>query len=346
MAKGWMSAAFVLLLASCGGAPATSPGASPSGAGAAQASASAATPARLKLIYSANTIDQMPAFAAQDAGYFKKNGLEVDMEYLAGGTKTIQAMLAGQAQVSLQGGNEAMSAVAGGAELVLIGGLLPVYAFKLEAQKGINSVDDLKGKKLGVSTIGGTADVALRTFLRKHGIDPDKDLSIIATGDSQTTSAAIKAGAVDASLSVPPNLLQAEAAGTHPIADLAGEHLPNAQYSVTVQRGWLSANRATAQKLTDSLTEGLARIKKDKPFTEDLMRKYLKYDDQKGLDYTYDFFTSEVWPDYPHIKAEQLGDGVTELSKTNEKLKGFNPSSMIDDSLVQDAEKRDVAKQA
>lgn len=336
--------ASLLLLAGCGGG--SQPAASSATSPAKPAASAAAGPTKLRIIYSASSVDQVPAWAALDGGYFQKNGLDVDLQYVAGGTKTIGAMIAGDSEVSVQGGNEAMSAAAGGANLVLIANLLPVYAFKLEADPGINTVEDLKGKKLGVSTIGGTADVALRTFLRKHDINPDKDVSIIATGDSTTTLGALTGGAIQASLSVPPNLLVAEASGTHAIADLASEHLPNAQNSVTVQRPWLNANRPTAQKLVDSLVQGLARIKKDKPFTEQVMKKYLKYDDPKGLDATYDFFVSEVWPDYPDVKPDQLADGIAELGKKNDKVKNFDPNSIMDDSLVQDAQKRGVAKTA
>jgi NitT/TauT family transport system substrate-binding protein len=336
--------AVLLVLAACGGSAQPAPSiASPAGGSPAAASAA---PFKLRIIYSAQSIDQVPAWVSLDGGYYQKNGLDVDLQYVAGGTKVIGALLAGESQLSIQGGNEAMSAVSNGADLVLIAGLLPVYGFKFEARPGLNSLDDVKGKKLGVSSIGGTADVALRTFLRKHGIDPDKDVSIIATGDPTTTQAALKSGAVDASLSVPPNSLQAEAAGTHPLADLASERIPNAQNSVTAQRTWLNANRPVAQKLVDSLVQGLARVKQDRAFTQGVMKKYLKYDDQKGLDYTYDFFVNEVWPDYPHVRPDQLTDGLAELSRSNDKLKSFNPSSMIDDSLVQDAEKRGVAKLA
>jgi NitT/TauT family transport system substrate-binding protein len=329
-----------------GATPASSPSAAKPAGGPADkgAVASPSGLTKIPILFSATSIDTVPYWVALDGSYFQRNGLDVDLRGVAGGAKTIAAVLAGESQVSVQGGNEAMSAVSGGADLVLIGSLMPVYPFKFEAAQGINSLDDVKGKKLGVSTIGGTADVALRTFLRKHGIDPDKDVNIVATGDSSTTSAALRSGAIQASLSVPPNSLLAEAAGTHPIADLAQERLPNAQNSVTVQRAWLNANRPLAQKITDSLVQATARIKQDKAFTQQVITKYLKYDDQKGIDYTYDYFANEVWPDYPHVAPEQLSDGLAELGRKNEKLKNFDPARMIDDSLVQDAEKRAVAR--
>jgi NitT/TauT family transport system substrate-binding protein len=325
----------VMLLAGCGTSPARVP----------TTTAAAQAPTKLRVAYSANTIDQVPAWVAFDGGYFQKNGLDVDLQYVGGGTQTLATLVSGESQVSIQGGNEAMSAVAGGADVVVIANLLPVYAFKLEAVQGIDSMADLKGKKLAVSTIGGTADVALRTLLRKHGIDPDNDVTIVATGNPTTSQGALTSGAVHAALSVPPNLLIAEASGAHPIADLASEKIPSAQNSVTVPRAWLNANRPVAQKLVDSLVQGLARIRSDRAFTQEVIKKYVKYDDQNGLDWTYDFFVNEVWPTYPHVAPDQLGDAVVELGKSNARIATLDPSSMLDDSLVQDAEKRDVARQ-
>ena len=357
------AALAALLLAGCGGAaqpapssapastaakPAASVAAKPSASAAAKPAASAAAkPAasgltKLLVPFSATSADTVPSWVSYEAGYFEKNGLDVNLQYVAGGPKTLAALMSSQGQLSEQGGNEAMSAVAGGADLVLIAGLMPVYPFKLEAIKGINSLEDLKGKKLGVSSIGGTADVALRLFLQKHGIDPDKDVQIIAVGDPATVLGALKSGAISAALQAPPNLLQAEAAGTHPIGDLAGDKIPNAQTSLTVQRSWLNANRPIAQKFIDATIQGLVRIHQDKALAEQVLAKYTKYTDPKGLDATYDLYANEVWPVYPHVEANQLAQGLEELSKKNEKLRGFDTSKMLDDSLVQDAEKRGV----
>ena len=62
------------------------------------------------------------------------------------------------------------------------------------------------------------------------------------------------------------------------------------------------------------------------------------------LDYTYDFFANEVWPAYPHVRPEQFSDAISELGKTNEKVRTFNPATILDDSFVQDAEKRGLGK--
>lgn len=74
---------------------------------------------------------------------------------------------------------------------------------------------------------------------------------------------------------------------------------------------WLDANRPVAQRPVASL----APIKHDNAFTEQLMRKDVKYDKQQGLDYARDYFVNEVWPDYPDVRPEQLADGLAKLSR-------------------------------
>lgn len=324
------------MLAACGGtasAPAQS----------AQASQPAQAAAKLVVGYSNIAGDEIPLWLAKDAGIFDGNGLNVDLQYLAGGTKAIAALVAGDLQVSSQGGGELMGAVSGGADLVAIANLGPVYPFELEVTPDIKATADLKGKKVGVASIGGASDIAARVVLRKNGLDPDKDVSIIAVGDARTAKSALQSGAIQGTVLSPPSTVEVEAGGAHPLYNLAALKLPNTQGLITLQRSWLNANRATAQKLVDALVQATARTKHDPAAAKDVIRKYYKLDDAKAVDATYDFYTQEVYADYPYPRADQFTDALSELSKKSEQLKGFDPNKIIDDSLVKSAEQRAVA---
>src|SRR5262249_54266714 len=156
-------------------------------------------------------------------------------------------LVANQVQVSHQGGGELISAVSGGADLAGIANMAQVYGFLLEVAREIKTTDDLRGKKVGVASIGGVSEIAARVVLRKNGLDPDKDVSIIAVGDARTAKSALQSGAIQATVLSPPSTLEVEADGAHPLYNLAALKLPNAQGVVTVQKAWLTANRATAQ---------------------------------------------------------------------------------------------------
>src|SRR5216683_5266569 len=115
--------------------------------------------------------DEIPLWVAVDEGYFDAHGLSVDAQLLAGGANTVAALLSGQVQFAHAGGSEALNATSSGADLVVVATLAPVYPYVFEATPEVKSIEDLVGKKIGVATFGGSADVATRVMLRQARID-------------------------------------------------------------------------------------------------------------------------------------------------------------------------------
>ena len=157
-------AALVSLLAilatACGG------GAAPTTATPSPTQAAAGSPSptvrpcctKVTAAYSNISADDWIPWYAFEKGIFKDNGLDVDLQSINGGAQTSAALLANQIQIGQFGGSEALSANAGGADLVIVANLAPVYPYKLYVQKGITSVQGLKGKKVGVSNAGGSSE--------------------------------------------------------------------------------------------------------------------------------------------------------------------------------------------
>jgi len=299
---------------------------------------------KLVLGHSQITGNALAAWSAEDGEYFKKNGVDVDAQLMSGGTKTVAALLAGQIQVAEVGGSEVIGASAEGADLVITAVVSPVYPYKMEVQPSIKTPADLKGKKLGIATTGGSADIAGRVVMRKNGIDPDKDVATIILGDSQTRLAALLSGSINASMTDPPGTLQVEEQGFHPLWDLTELKLPACQATIVTQRSWLNANKATMQAIVDSLMQSTARTKKDRAFGEQVLKTRLKLDDQKALDYTYNYYALNVVPTVPYPKAEQFADALEEVAKRNEKARGFDSSRILDDSFVKSAVERGIDK--
>ena len=278
-----------------------------------------------------------------ESGTFSSRNLRVDAQLISGGANTMAALLAGQTQITHAGGSEALSAVANGADLVVVGVTAPVYPYVLEATPEIKSVQDLAGKKVGVATLGGSADIATRVALRQAGLDPDKDVTIVATGSSQNRTAALITGAIQAGMvSGPPETLDVEARGLHPILDLAALKLPTAQTAITVQRPWLEANRGVVQRYVDGLVEATARIKKDKPGAVAVLKKYFKSDDDAAMSASYDFFAEEVLPALPYPRPEQFKDALEQLGPSNPKVLEIRLDRVLDPSFVQSAADRKV----
>jgi NitT/TauT family transport system substrate-binding protein len=307
------------------------------------AAAPAGPPVALHVSYSNLIADNLPEWMALEAGYFKQHNLDVQLDNIASSTG-IPALLSGQVQVAQLGGSETLSAAAGGGDLVIIGIIGPVYPFVFMAPSSISSVDQLKGKKIGVSNIGSSSDIATRVMLRQVGLDPEKDVSIVAVGSLENRIAALLNGAIDGGVAQPPDQLALEDKGFHVIYDLAAQKLPSVGTAVVVQRAWLDSNHDVAQRYMDSLVQGIARSRSDKELSLKVLQKYLKNDDQRALGVTYDFFVGQVTPQYPLIKPENFTDAIEQLSATNDKIKDFDYKTMLNSEFVQSAVDRKVGQ--
>jgi len=288
--------------------------------------------------------DELALWAAVDQGYFDRHGIKVDAQLLAGGANTVAALLSGQIQFAHAGGSEALNASASGADLVVVATLAPVYPYVFEVTPDIASPSDLLGKKIGVATIGGSADVATRVVLRQQGIDPEKDVTIIATGSAQNRTAALLSGAIQGGMAGgPPDTLELEAQGLHPLFDLAALKLPAANTAVIAQRSWVSSNHALVQRYIDALVETSTNLKKDKEGAVAVLKKYYRSDDDSAMSATYDFHVNEVLTNLPFPRADQFGDAVAQLTPSNPKIAEVDLSRLLDASFVQDAANRGLA---
>ena len=294
--------------------------------------------------YSNITGDEIAVYYALDKGIFARHNLNVDAQLIAGGSTTTAALLSGQIQIAGAGGSETLSAVANGADLVVVATLAGVYPYVFEVDPDIKTFDDLKGKKLGVSNIGGSADIALRVVLRQNGIDPEKDVTIVPTGSAANRTAALLSGAIQGGMSGPPDNLAVEAAGLHQLVDLASQHLPAANTSVVMQRSFVESHHDLVQRFVDALIESSVQLKKDKPGTVAVLGNYYKSNDDNAMTAAYDFYANEVVQPLPYPKPDQFKDSIDTLSVTNPKVHDVDLTKILDPSFVQNAADRGLGQ--
>ncbi|HEV2009594.1 MAG TPA: ABC transporter substrate-binding protein, partial [Candidatus Limnocylindria bacterium] len=230
-------AVLAILATACSGVAGGGAAATSAASGTAKASGAARTCCtKVIAAYSNISADDWVPWYAFEKGIFRENGLDVDLQSINGGAQTSAALLANGIQIGQFGGAEALSANAGGADLVLVGNLAPVYPYKLYAQKAIKTVADLKGKRVAVSNAGGSSDIATRAALKANGLDPDKDVTILTVGSHANRTAALLAGSVDAGVDDPPEDAELVKAGLNMVIDIASQKLPAANTGIIMQR--------------------------------------------------------------------------------------------------------------
>jgi NitT/TauT family transport system substrate-binding protein len=291
-----------------------------------------------KLVVSWGTvaISNTPVWVAYKAGLFKKHGLDVDLQYVES-TLQIPSLISGSVQIAQVGGTNVVSADVGGADLVIMATLSPVFPYLFMVPSSIKTPAQLKGKTIGVSKFGDASDVGARIAMAKAGIDP-KDVTFVQVGSSTNRATALINGAIAGGVIIPPMNVALEAHGLHTLIDLARLRVPAADITIAARRSWLNSHREIAQAYIDAMVEAIAKAKSDKAFTVATIKEYFKSDDDRAMSAGYDFFAREIMTtSLPYPRPEQFTSSLEELSKSNEKIKGFDVAKILDDSFLRNA---------
>jgi ABC-type nitrate/sulfonate/bicarbonate transport system substrate-binding protein len=326
--------ALGILLAAC------SPAAQPAPPTAAPAAAPTTGPSKkVAMAYSNLIADSLALWVAKESGIFGKNGLDVDLQYIAS-SNAFAALLAGQVQASAGGGSEVISGTANGADVVVIVNLMPIYPYFMEAPASIQKATDLKGQSIAITNPGATFDIASRVALKNAGLNPDADVTWIKTGSVANVQAALQSGQVQGGLAQVPDTIKLEGMGLHPVIDMSTLNAPASGTVLTMQRAYIDGNKDVAQKIADSVLQAYALEKQDKAMTVKVLKQYLKSDDDSAMGATYDYFVAKAPPVVP--KPDQFADSQGVLAESNPKVKDVDISKMIDGSYIQNAIDRKV----
>ncbi len=135
---------------------------------------------------------QLPMRVAKAKGFFKAQGLSVEHVFIRGGATLLAALLAGDIDFADGGAQAPVRARARGLDIYIIGTWRDKVTYTLVGSKGTKTIRDLKGKMIGVTAAGSFSDFVMRMFLKKNGIDPEKDVMIRAVGGTAVRVAALE----------------------------------------------------------------------------------------------------------------------------------------------------------
>ncbi len=165
---------------------------------------------------------EIPFRAALARGFFKSQGLEILPIFVRGGPVAMAALASGEVDFAQIGGAQAvMRSRARGLDVSIIGSISNATNYQLIGGRSTRSLEDLRGKILGVTGAGAFSDFALRTFLRRQGIDPDKDVTLRAIGGSALRATALEKNLVAAAPFTPEDTVRLMRIGFPMIANFS-----------------------------------------------------------------------------------------------------------------------------
>jgi NitT/TauT family transport system substrate-binding protein len=276
-----------------------------------------------------------PFWVMNDAGFWKQEGLDIQLVYIASSPTVARATLAGEIVLSGANSQVIVDVGLGGGDLVAMGAITNVVAFYVMAAPEIKSVNDLRGKVVGVTRFGASTDFGMRMLLSKYGLEPAKDVPFIQIGGMPELAAALSKKTVFAAPMSQPMVYLAQQAGMRMIANLAKEEIPFMHIGLTTSRKWIKEYRPQAKAFVRAYGRAMHFMHTRKEETRAIFARYTRINDPAMLDgsiqYGYDFMEK-----IPLVKAQAFQVTLDQIARTNPKAKQAKPEQFFDNSLVQE----------
>lgn len=252
-----------------------------------------------------------PLWFARDVGLYEKHGLDGKLVFIQGGSVLLQAMLAGQVHAAQNGVAETAVAIVRGGDIRMLGVTANIFPYTLIVSKSVKSAKDLVGGKLAVNRFGDVSAIASQVALRKLGLNPDKDVTMLQVGGSPQRLAALQSGAVQAAALDFMSGLRLSKLGYTVLAQVS----LNYPYLGPVASGrFLRESPAAAEAFVKGFVEGIARFKRNREEGIKALARYMKSNETDVLNKAYDFISAEFYAENLEPDPKGFQDLIDEIS--------------------------------
>jgi ABC-type nitrate/sulfonate/bicarbonate transport system substrate-binding protein len=305
----------------------------------AQGAATPDRPDKLIGIHSARVMSQSFPWVAQEAGLFKKYNIDFNLVFISSSNIVTAALLGGDAEMTVTGGIGNVAAyVRGSTDIAFTGAVKNVMTQTIVAGGNIKKVEDLKGKRIGVSRIGGNSHYFTIQALRRYNMEPNRDYSFLQTGGDPETLAALMSGSLEVANLTPPTDAQAIAKGYHYVLYGPDLKIPYAATAFVTKRSVMAKRPVVIANFMRAMAEASKLVHTDREFYYKVLGKYLRIQDRSVLDSAYNAEIKALEPRLT-IKMESLQAILDELAATDARAKNIKPQDMVDSRYLDEMNK-------
>ena len=279
-------------------------------------------------------------WVAEERGFFKKHGLEVEAIFIGGGAaRSVNALLAGDIQFATAGGGPVISSMLKGVDVVMIAALNNKGVHRLLVRPDIETPDALKGKRIGITAFG-TSSHSVLTILLNHWSMRQEDLNVLQIGSSPTMLISLQKKVIDGAVLTDPSYFVAEDSGFRVLADLAKMNIHYLQSMLVSTRGYLRVNRDQANRVMRAYVEGIAYFKRNKKESIRVILKKMRMeaDKEKYAERTYEQYANTYFDRVPYPSLSGIKTVLDSIARETPKAKGADPASFSDPSILKSLE--------
>lgn len=264
----------------------------------------------------------LPVWVAKDAGYFEKNGLNVEPVQIRGGSLITLAILTGDLPFSGAGAESVVAARASGGDIILLACPVDTDPVYLITRPEIHSAQDLKGLASAVTRYGSTTHFYLRAALKHVGLDPDKDMTILQLGAGPEMVIALDRGAIAAAALTTRYAIPFLQRGWPVLVDLSHTDLVYPSSCVTSSRAFIRAEPKTTHSFLRAYVAGIHLIKKNIRFAEKSFSKWMREKDGMIVKKTVEAY-ARVFKTEPIVPDKGIQNVIQDLIKARPDFKEY-----------------------
>jgi NitT/TauT family transport system substrate-binding protein len=283
-----------------------------------------------------------PLWLALDAGLWQRHGLDVELSLVSGTPNAMAALITDEVQFVQTAGDSALGFQA--REPDVVGLLNPARAspHRLIVAPDIEYVEDLRGRRIGVFTIGDGGYVLMSKAFLKLGIEPERDVYWLPVGGGNRAGilAALAAGAIDAALLTPPADRAAIEQGGHALFSYADLGLPFAGLPVYTHRRMLDQQRPVVEAFIAGVVDGIRLFKSDPAQGKGVLARWTGLTDPDALDWTYEAFRGPRMSARPFFDLAQVQAIADSLAADQPELRQIQLSRVLDHSVLEALDRR------
>jgi len=286
-------------------------------------------------------ISKLPLYFARDNGIFDRNGLKLSWSNPGSNEKLLAAMKNGNGDIFVVSSNHVVQNNAtGGPALTLVANSGYNYSVFL-VDSAITRPEDLKGKKVGTGEPGSTPDRLTRLALRKLGLDPDRDVTLVYSSDARSAdrATALTSGQLSGTLVTAEAMYELEKTGQINNFRILADHKRlniyaggGADYAMTVP--FLKTRRREAKSFLSGICDGIAAVKQNRLKALEIMTKSEPGRDPAAVEYLYRLYTTEIIPSRPYPKIEGVELGIEMVASSLPAAREMKAQELVDPTLV------------
>jgi ABC-type nitrate/sulfonate/bicarbonate transport system substrate-binding protein len=214
---------------------------------------------KITIGYAAVSPRTTPLYIAQEQGIFSKYGLDAKIVLFRGAPTLVASLVSGEMEVGYTGGASVVGAAGQGTYLRILSSISSTLTHTLMANPNIKRAEELRGKRFGIQSMGGSTWMHTMLALEYVGLEPKRDnISILSIGDSVLIGQALEAGRVDAAVLDGALVRRLRSKGFSTIAELQPAKIPMLNQAIVMHPDFLQKRFETAEKILMTVIESLA----------------------------------------------------------------------------------------